>query len=196
MKDREEKISVFGRMKPGQDLIIAGEIGLSGTSCAAKQGELKLLQHFSASFVKRCQNLYETGGFVPPPGFFYQAEAASWCLPGEGGVMTALWDYFEAFGLGFELELRRIPVFQETVEVCEVFDMNPYRLHSLGCAILTADSGTAAVRCLESMGRTGVIIGRTKSSVGREIHNGDICSFLDRPKPDEIYKIQLAGGTK
>lgn len=196
MRDREDKISVFGKMKPGQDLVIAGMVGLSGTSYAAREGEAQLLQRFSPSFVKRCQNLYETGGFVPPPGFFYQAGADSWCLPGEGGVMAALWDYFDAFGLGFELEPRRIPLFQETVEVCEIFDLNPYRLHSLGCAVLTADSGTTAVRYLERMGKTGMIVGRTKQSIGREIHNGDICSFLDRPKPDEIYKIQLTGGMR
>ena len=108
--------------------------------------------------------------------------------------MAALWDYFDAFGLGFEMELRSLPILQETVEVCEVFDVNPYRLHSEGCVLMTAPSGGALTALLRKQGIPAVVIGRTTKSIGRRIYNGEIQTFLDRPKPDELYKIQLTGG--
>ena len=208
---RERRISSFGTMEPDQDLVAAGYIALKGTSVIAAECEQELLKRFSAQFVKRCQSLYEFRGPFGRPGLssfkesnqdlnqdiprlFEQSGAASWCLAGEGGIMAALWDYFDGFGLGFEMELRRLPLLQETVEVCEVFDVNPYRLQSEGCALLTAASGEILKSELGKRGIHAVVIGRTKRGIRRQIRNGEILTYLDRPKPDELYKIQLTGG--
>lgn len=194
-------------MKPGQDLVAAGYIALRGTSLLAIQGEKELRQRFTAQFVKRCQNLYQFRGTFGLPGIsasenqeevysrlFGQAGASSWCLAGEGGIMAALWDYFDSFHLGFEMELRSLPLRQETVEVCEVFDINPYRLQSEGCALLTASNGRSLAAALQKNGIHAVVIGTTQTGIKRQICNGEVHSFLDRPKPDELYKIQLTGG--
>ena len=39
----------------------------------------------------------------------------------EGGIFGALWEMAEASGVGLEIDLKKIPIRQETVEVCEVF---------------------------------------------------------------------------
>ena len=198
---------VSGMMEAGQDLVAAGYIALKGTSVIAAEKEKELLARFTAQFVKRCQSLYEIRGLFQLPGIsasettegiatevsaaqvFESSGAASWCLAGEGGIMTALWDYFDGFGLGFEMELRRLPILQETVEVCEVFDVNPYRLQSEGCALLTAANGGVLVSKLEKKGIHAVVLGRTQTGIKRQIYNGGIETFLDRPKPDELYKV-------
>lgn len=193
---KERMASVSGSMEPGQDLVAAGYIALKGTSAIAKEREEELKMRFTAQFVRRCQNLYKIRGLFQLPGVsaseridvFRDAEASSWCLPGEGGVMAALWDYFDEFSLGFEMELRKLPVLQETVEVCEVFDVNPYRLQSEGCALLTAANGGDLVRELRNKDIHAVVLGKVKAGIKRQIHNGDIRTFLDRPKPDELYK--------
>ena len=199
--------AVSGIMEAGQDLVAAGYIALKGTSVIAAEKEKELLARFTAQFVKRCQSLYEIRGLFQLPGIsaseitegiatevsaaqvFESSGAASWCLAGDGGIMTALWDYFDGFGLGFEMELRRLPILQETVEVCEVFDVNPYRLQSEGCALLTAANGGALVSKLEKKGIHAVVLGRTQTGIKRQIYNGGIQTFLDRPKPDELYKV-------
>ena len=209
--------AVSGIMEAGQDLVAAGYIALKGTSVIAAEKEKELLARFTAQFVKRCQSLYEIRGLFQLPGIsasettegittegiaiegiatevsaaqvFESSGAGSWCLAGEGGIMTALWDYFDGFGLGFEMELRRLPILQETVEVCEVFDVNPYRLQSEGCALLTAANGGALVSKLEKKGIHAVVLGRTQTGIKRQIYNGGIQTFLDRPKPDELYKV-------
>ena len=194
---REGKIESFGRMRPGQALLAAGYIGLHGTAVLASERRELLEQRFAPQFVRRCQSVYaregilaaggvpasELGGILEPWG------AASWCLDGEGGILAALWDYFEAFGLGFELELRRIPVLQETVEVCEALEINPYRLWSGGCALMTADDGAGLLYEMEKRDIPAVLLGRTTREAGRRLHNGEIHTWLDRPGPDELRKV-------
>ena len=173
---RERVITASGLMEAGQDLVAAGYIALKGTSAVATQREKELLQRFTPQFVRRCQNLYETRGLLKLPGLsasegagiFRNAGAVSWCFAGEGGIMAALWDYFDEFGL--------------------VFDVNPYRLQSEGCALLTAANGGALVRELEKQDIHAVVLGKTQSGIKRQILNGGIRTFLDRPKPDELYK--------
>lgn len=216
---REGMTEVSGVMEAGQDLVAAGYIALKGTSVIAAEREEELLARFTTQFVKRCQSLYEIRGLFQLPGIsasettegfatkgfttevsaaqvFESAGATSWCLAGEGGIMTALWDYFDGFGLGFEMELRRLPILQETVEVCEVFDVNPYRLQSEGCALLTAANGGALVSKLEKKGIHAVVLGRTQTGIKRQIYNGEIQTFLDRPKPDELYKVTVRSTEK
>lgn len=193
---------VSGVMKAGQDLVAAGYIALKGTSVIAAEREEELLARFTAQYVKRCKSLYEIRGLFQLPGISASETtegftgATSWCLAGEGGIMTALWDYFDEFGLGFEMELRRLPILQETVEVCEVFDVNPYRLQSEGCALLTAANGGALVSKLEKKGIHAVVLGRTQTGIKRQIYNGEIQTFLDRPKPDELYKVTVRSTEK
>lgn len=209
MMMRAGMTAVTGVMEAGQDLVAAGYIALKGTSVIAAEREEELLARFTRQYVKRCQSLYEIRGLFQLPGIsasettegfaaqvFESVGAASWCLAGEGGIMTALWDYFDGYGLGFEMELRRLPILQETVEVCEVFDVNPYRLQSEGCALLTAANGGALVSRLEKKGIHAVVLGRTQTGIKRQIYNGEIQTFLDRPKPDELYKVTVRSTEK
>ena len=43
---------------------------------------------------------------------------------------------------------------------------------------------------LEREGIPAALIGRTRTAIGREIYSGEVHSFLDRPKPDEIDKMK------
>ena len=53
---REEKKRP-GFLKPGQDLIVAGSIGLTGAAAAARAGEKALRERFSASYAERLLSL-------------------------------------------------------------------------------------------------------------------------------------------
>lgn len=181
-----------GSLKPGQDLIIAGSIGLTGAALAARAGEKAVRERFSSQYAERI--------FTLDQGLLSQEEAeeigrlagaTDMEMVGEGGFMNCLWRLLEAYGLGCIIELRAILLRQETVEACEVFDLNPYRLHSAGCFLMAADSGFEAVRELERRGFEGAVIGAVKPGPARRILNGEIETFLDRPKADELEKLGL-----
>lgn len=188
------EIEIYGEMQPEQDLVAVGYVALGGTKAAAAAGEEMLCRRFSPAFVEHCKAVMRTQGFQNIPGVLQSQGAegviSSWCLPGEGGILAALWRYFDAFGLGFEMDLRRLPILQETIEVCEVLDLNPYRLYAEGCALLTAGSGAEAVLRLRQQGIYGQVVGRTRKAAARILHSSEVSSFLDRPKPDELYKIK------
>ncbi len=199
MKIEDEIYEAYGDMKADQDLLAVGYTALSGSAKAARLGESSLLEKFSARYVGECLELYEK--WKPTPileAFEAHRErevltgygASAWYPAGCGGIMEALWHFFDGFGLGFEMDLRKLPIRQETVEVCEIFDLNPYRLESRGCILLTAPSGPKLLYNLEKAGIKAELIGRTRKSIGREIYSGEVHSFLDRPKPDEIEKMK------
>lgn len=72
---------------------------------------------------------------------------------GRGGVLKALWDFCASEGIdaetgqrrgdgiGCEFRYDRIPIRQFTMELCELFDLFPYRLWSEDCWLLAADRG-------------------------------------------------------
>ena len=189
-------LPVNGTMEPDQDLIAAGYLGLSGTACAVLLQTDRLRRQFSEPFLRECGAVRERWGVRADPELFLAAGAASWCAAGEGGVFAALWHYFEAFGLGFDLELRRLPIRQETVEICEALDLNPYRLQSEGLVLFTSPCGGRAVRFLREKGVFARIIGNTRRQIGRHIYNGDGAGFLERPAPDELLCLKQAAGSE
>ena len=189
---REEKKRP-GFLKPGQDLIVAGSIGLTGAAAAARAGEKALRERFSASYAERLLSLdKDAENFAQNrlgEAFFREAGVTEAEPAEDGGIMNSLWNLLEAYGLGCTIELRAIPILQETVEVCEVFDINPYRLSSGGCLLMAADNGFSALNALRKRGVEGAVIGKVEKGIARRILNGETETFLDRPKPDEIEKI-------
>ena len=190
-----------GCMKPGQDLVVAGYVGYAGTAEIVKQRYRELAAWFSEGYLNR---ILERSGsvnasFVRNWREYGAAEAEP---VGEGGIFAALWNLSGAYMTGIEIELRRIPIRQETVEICERYDLNPYRLDSggtlsteeggcrfEGCQLLVADNGGHLVRALNQEGIHAAVIGVVTDGIKRIIDNGEGKSYLTRPTEDEIYKI-------
>lgn len=68
----------------------------------------------------------------------------------EGGVYAALWRLAdlaeETTGIrpvGLTVSLDRIPICQETIEVCEILERDPYRIPSGGCLFFVSRDLTA-----------------------------------------------------
>lgn len=73
----------------------------------------------------------------------------------QGGIFTALWEMAERAGVGLEVDLKRIPVKQETIELCEYFDINPYNLYSAGALLIGTDRPANDGRCARKSRRGG-----------------------------------------
>lgn len=107
----------------------------------------------------------------------------------EGGIFTALWNLSGAYRLGFIVDLYRIPVRQETIEVCEQYDVNPYRLLSSNCVVAVSDHGWKLCERLAERGVKAAVIGRVNGGIKREVWYGQVRGFMERPREDEIRKI-------
>lgn len=184
-----------GTVRPGQDLVVAGYAGLSGTVETVKNKKEELYQWFSRDYVDR---ILESDDIILEGNLERWKEfGASECEPaGEGGVLKALWDLSGAYMTGIRFSLRKIPVKQETIEICERYDMNPYRLFSAGCLLLTADNGGDLVCALKEQGIHAAVIGKVTGGIKRIIDHGESIGFLDRPAGDELHKVLASSAVR
>lgn len=177
-----------GLLKPGQDLLVAGYAGLSGTLSMVREKREELRRWFSAEYLDHILGL-ERFLTEKEAGYWARMGATEWEPSGLGGIFSAIWNLTGGYETGAVVYLRRIPIRQETIEICERLDCNPYRLYSRGCCLLTAVSGSQLSDELAKDGILSVTIGRIHSGIAREIYNGDGHGYLERPQPDEILKV-------
>lgn len=179
-----------GLLRPGQDLVVAGFAGLAGTWRIVKERKEELLERFSASYLDRIldYDISKTERLLTE----WRTYGAAECEPsGFGGILKTLWDLSGAYMTGICFCLRDIPIKQETVEICERYDLNPYRLLSTGCYLLAVDNGGELVRELKKDQLPAAVIGKVTEGVGRVIEHEEGRGFLDRPTEDELHKIIL-----
>ena len=178
-----------GGARPGMDILVTKWIGIEGTSIIAKEKETELETKFSVPFVEKAKAL---DAYIS-----VQSEAAVAVKSGvsamhdvtEGGILGALWEMAEASGVGLEIDLKKIPLRQETVEVCEFFHINPYELISSGCMLMAAADGNELIRRLKENGIEATVIGKATAGNDRVLMNEDERRFLEPPKTDELYKV-------
>lgn len=107
----------------------------------------------------------------------------------QGGVFGALWEFGAASDAGLTVDLQKIPIRQETIEVCEVFDLNPYKMLSGGSLLIGCINGNRMVEALADAGVSSAVIGYVTDSNDRIVVNGDESRFLEPADSDETYKI-------
>lgn len=188
-KLRQDQMPDLSRVRPGQDLVVTKWIGLEATAIFAKEKEEELLKEFSPEFVRTAREFDRYLSVVPDAG---AAAAAGVCAMHditEGGVFGALWEVAEGANVGLEADLKKIPIRQETVEICEVFHLNPYHIMSSGSVLAVTEDGPGLVRELERAGIPAAVVGRTTSGKDRIVRNGEDVQYLTRPQTDELYKV-------
>ena len=172
---------------PGQDVVISKWIGLEGTSLLAKQyGEL-LSERLPAYFVEEAAGFARLLSVVPEAATAVKSGVCAMHDVSEGGIFGALWELAEGAGVGLTIDLKKLPLRQETVEVCECCNVNPYELLSGGCLLMTCEDGSALVSALRAEGIAAVTVGKVTDSNDRILVNEDEVRYLDRPKVDQIY---------
>ena len=114
---------------------------------------------------------------------------------GDGGILNALWYMNEELGSGMEIDLRKIPIRQETVEILELFNVNPYYAKSDGAWLLVTQDPVSLAEACEKAGLPCALIGHLTPGPARIIKNGDSVRYLDRPQEDalSVFRMQEAG---
>lgn len=176
-------------LRPGLDLVMTGFAGMEGTALLAQQKEQELLEKFPLDLVT-CAAQFDSHLYVGK-----EAEIAVGCGAAamhdvsQGGIFGALWEMCERDGVGMEAELKKIPLKQETVEICEIFGLNPYCLLSGGALLVAVEDGQQLLMELAKEGISAVLIGRTTDKKDKVLLNGEECRFLEKPAQDEIFKV-------
>ena len=231
------------RATKNRELLAAGYAGLEGTLLLLREKRRDLERRFSKRYLnaleERAATLLDRQTALFPAGSFFTEDkkngssgaampvvAYGYC---EGGVLAGLWEFAEALGSGFSLTLRRLPLLQGTVELCEYFGLTPYRLLSGGAYLLVRGSAeevrTGSEACRDGKAPDGelgdkenacdenvlikgifpdirsawilsteeeiplVTVGRLTSGNDRLLCYDGQKAYLQKPQPDEIYRI-------
>lgn len=175
--------------KAGMDIVVSKWIGIEGTMIFAKEKEAELKEHFPADFVDTAIDFDRYLSVVPEAAVAVRSGVAAMHDVTEGGLFGALWEMAEASGVGLEIDLKKIPIRQETVEICEYFDVNPYGLISSGMMLMASADGNALVLALQEAGIPATVIGKATEGNDRVIIRDEERRFLEPPKTDELYKV-------
>lgn len=176
-------------VKPGQDVVVSKWLGLDGTVRIAREHREALLTRYPAKMIEEAAGFEQFFSVIPEAATARKSGVCGIHDVSQGGIFGALWEMANGAGVGLEIDLKKLPVRQETIEVCEFFDLNPYELSSVGCLLMTAEDGNGLVAALEKEGIPAVVVGKTTGGNDRVLYNEEERRFLEPPKTDALYKI-------
>lgn len=177
-----------GTAQAGLDVVMTKWIGMEGTYLLVKKERQQLEKRLPQRFLDEAERFGEALS-VAKEAQIAAEQAVCMHDASKGGILGALWELAEGCRTGLEIDMRRIAVRQETVEVCEQLQLNPYLLDAAGSLLVLTPQGHHLVQRLEQEGIPAAVIGQTTASNDRVLLNEDERRFLELPKPDEIYKI-------
>lgn len=175
--------------KPGQDIVMTKWAGAAGAACLVKRewGRREfspLFSRFPNDFLDRTAQYFQCISSVADAKEALSAGADALYNAGETGLFGALWEIGEASDVGLCVEHKKIPVRQETIEICEFFDRNPYLIPSDGVLLVGTNEGEALVELFGAAGIPAAVIGTVTKGRDRVVENRGVKRFLVPPGTD------------
>lgn len=177
------------RGRAGQDIVLLKWIGLEGTFRAMHEKEGELSKRFVPTFLNQIRQLEPELFSEEAIAVARHHGASAMQQITSGGILATLWEMAEASKVGLEVDMKKMSIRQETVEVCEFCHLNPYQLTSAGSVLIFTERGEKLVEVYEELGIQATLLGRTTADIARVIFGGEEKRFLDKPAPDELLKI-------
>ena len=188
-KIKKSKLLTTKGLEPGDELVMTKWAGLEGTSILANEKFEELTKRYTADFISTAKTFIKYISVVKEAKIACDMGACAMHDITEGGVFGAIWEMASASNLGIEVDLKKIPIRQETVEICEYFDLNPYQLISSGSLLIGTKHGNKLVEALEREGIAAAVIGKAVEGNDKVIIQEDERRYLEPPKSDELYKV-------
>lgn len=175
--------------RPGDQIVMTKWAGLEGSAILATACRDRLAERYPSYLIEDAGRFGQSLSVAKEAAAAVKSGIGAMCAVAEGGVFHALWTLAERAGVGLEIDLRKIPIRQETVEICNWLDLNPYELAGNGSLLCVTGQGDALAEALQRTGVPAAVIGKVTDNNDRVIVNGEERRFLEPAKEDEIYKI-------
>ncbi len=89
------------------------------------------------------------------------------------GIYDVLYKIAEAGDAGLSVYLRKIPIRQETIEICNDLEENPYYLDSTGCVVILTNKAFTLEQKLQEMGIPAMAAGFLTKEKDKVILSGE-----------------------
>ena len=173
---------------PGAGIVMTKWAGMeAGCILAGEKEELRDV--FPETILMRLRKLGEYLS-VRPEAQICAREGAD-CLVdlSEGGIYAALWRLSVKTRRGLRVDMASIPLLQETIELANYYDIDPYKMRSAGSLLAVTADADALVEALEGSGIPAVKIGELTEDHDKTLINDDEVRYLDLAQTDELHRI-------
>ena len=181
------------KIKPGFDIIMTKGTAIYGSDYLLNTKREELENRFASSYLDGANNGVALYSVVNDSkvcldnnldNIFYMHDVSY------GGIFGALWQLAKWINKGVEINLNDVIIKQETIEMCEYFNLNPYMLDGTGALLLVANNGLDVVEKLNSNGILASVIGKVLDNNEKVvITRGGDRRNLEPFDDDEINKI-------
>ena len=175
-------------ISPGAGIVMTKWAGMEAGSILACEKE-ELRDVYPETILMRLRKLREYLS-VRPEAQICAREGAD-CLVdlSEGGIYAALWRLSVKTRRGLRVDMASIPLLQETIELANYYDIDPYKMRSAGSLLAVTADADALVEALEGSGIPAVKIGELTEDHDKTLINDDEVRYLDLPQTDELHRI-------
>jgi hydrogenase maturation factor len=188
-KSRPGKVLSAGGAREGDDILVTKWAGMEGTSVLVRDFREKFGATLTPSELKQAEDLLWQVS-VTRDGKIAAENGASGCHDAtEGGVLGAIFEVCEASGLGVDLDADRIPILPVTAKVAEFTGIDPLKLVSSGCLVVSAKNGPALREVYRKSGLQAEVVGKMTSG-GRTLRRRGQCLPLESPRSDELWRAR------
>lgn len=187
-KVKKEKMVASSTAEINDDVIMTKWTALEGTAIIANDHE-EDLAFMNSELIEEAKgymehlSVIEEGKVASTYGVHAMHDVT------EGGILGAAWELAACSNVGIEIDLKKIPIKQPTIEICKYFNIDPYRLISSGCMIISTPKGEGLIKQLKKQGIEASIIGKITNKQEKWVIDGQKKYPLEEPETDELYRI-------
>lgn len=185
----KDKIISSSGARAGDSLVITKHAGLEGVSIIAHEKEEELIPVLGRQIVEEAKGFMDSISVIKDGVTAGVFGVNAMHDVTEGGVLGAVWEMCQASGTGVEIYKDRIPLHMATRKICEYYNIDPYRLISSGCMLISVPDGEELVRRLKQENIDASVIGKLNNTGKRLVISGNRAEEISPPESDELYKI-------
>lgn len=170
----------------GDAIVMTKCIGISGTLALLNEKNEDYKAIFSPSYLSGIEAMKERMTAVNEGIIAIEEGVRVMHDLSRGGIYSGLWQLGEKTGKGIEVMLDNISVEQSTIELCEVYGINPYKMMSDGAMLMVTKNSDRLIRALESNGISAEMIGYLTDNNDRVLIKNEERRYIEPPKKDEL----------
>lgn len=183
---RDEFVTTNGA-KVGDDIVVTGSAGLEGTAIIAKDYYDELKEKIDEAILIKARDMLKDISVVKAGLISSKFGVNAMHDATEGGILGAVWEIAKASNKGIYIDKGSIPIKEETIKICSLLNIDPYRLISSGCMVIACSRGNELCYILNNNGIEAHVIGKITDG-GYIIKSPEGEEEIQPPASDEIYK--------
>lgn len=169
-------------IKPGYDIVMTNAAAIEATALLAYEEEEELKTRFTSLYIDKAKEFANELSIEKEAHIAVKNSVKAMHDMSDTGVFGALWELGEAGNCGVEVNLKKINMRQETIELTNHLGINPYIIPSSGSLLMVTSDGLGLIHELEKEDICACVIGKITEGHDRVIINEDERRYLEPPK--------------